>query len=167
MRHPILMSAMWLLEYGAHVHFDRGHGCYRPGGIYRWNEWRGDVQSWMRSENLSYYWELIERGCLRDAHQMTKSAFDIYCHQLAGRKYVLHMLVQLPILAQCSVANPELIEIPALTKWTTDLQRIHTQNTKPALTTDHCRRLSLQIWKARQELSEAVESCQRALPSAV
>ena len=121
----------------------------------------------MKDENLPYYWELIEAENFKDAHKWTKSAFGTFLHQVAGHKYVLHMLVQLPILAQCSVANPELIEIPALTKWTTDLQRIHTQNTKPALTTDHCRRLSLQIWKARQELSEAVESCQRALPSAV
>ena len=90
----------------AHVDSDRGHGCYRPGGFHRWNEWRRDVESWMTPENLPHYRDLIERGNFRDAHQMTKSAFAIYCHQLAaGRKYVLHMLVQLPILAQSSATT--------------------------------------------------------------
>ena len=93
---------------------------------------------------------------------MAKSGFGTYCFNLAGRKYVLHMLVQLPILAQCSAANPELIEVPALTKWITDLQR-HKQTkdykdavakSEPALTADHCR-LSQQMWQASQELSEA------------
>ena len=77
----------------------------------------------MKDENLPYYWELIEAENFKDAHKWTKSAFGIFQHQVAGHKYVLHMLVKLPILAQCSAANPKLIEIPALRKWMSDLQR--------------------------------------------
>ena len=113
------------------------------------------MDSWMRPDNLDYYYDLLRRGengqkrCFQEAHQMAKSGFGTYCFNLAGRKYVLHMLVQLPILAQCSTANPKLIAVPALTKWITDLQR-H-KNTpeyrdavavsQPAPTDDH-RRLS-------------------------
>ena len=72
------------------------------------------------------------------------------------------MLLQLPILAQCSAANPEPAEISALTKWMTDLQRVKqtqeykdaVRKSKPALSRNH-RRLSLQIWEASRELTEA------------
>ena len=47
------MSARWYLECGAHVDLGNGHGCYRPGGIYWWNQWRKDVKSWMKVEKLS------------------------------------------------------------------------------------------------------------------
>ena len=93
---------------------------------------------------------------------MVKIGFSSYCHYLAGSKYLLRMLLQLPILAQCSAANPELAEIPALTKWMTDLQWVKqtqeykdaVRKSKPALSRNH-RRLSLQIWEASRELSEA------------
>ena len=42
------------------------------------------------------------------AHKWAHSAFATLQHHVAGHKYVLHMLVKLPILAQCSAANPEL-----------------------------------------------------------
>ena len=134
----------------------------------------------MKAENLPSYYLYLERSengekvCYQKAHHMVKSGFSSYCYYLAGSKHLLRMLLQLPILAQCSAANPEPAEISALTKWMTDLQRVKqtqeykdaVRKSKPALSRNH-RRLSLQIWKARQELSEAVESCQRALPSAV
>ena len=122
----------------------------------------------MKAENLPSYYHYLERSangekrCYRKAHHMVKSGFSSYCHHLAGSKYLLRMLLQLPILAQCSAANPELAEIPALTKWMTDLQRAKqtkeykdaVRKSKPALSRKHCR-LSLQIWEASRELSEA------------
>ena len=122
----------------------------------------------MKAENLPSYYHYLERSangekrCYRKAHHMVKSGFSSYCHHLAGSKYLLRMLLQLPILAQCSAANPELAEIPALTKWMTDLQRVKqtkeyqdaVRKSKPALSPKHCR-LSQQIWEASRELSEA------------
>ena len=122
----------------------------------------------MKAENLPSYYLYLERSengekvCYRKAHRMVKSGFSSYCHHLAGSKYLLRMLLQLPILAQCSAANPELAEIPALTKWMNDLQRVKqtkeyedaVRKSKPALSPKHCR-LSQQIWEASRELSEA------------
>ena len=105
------------------------HGCYLLGGICWFNDWRADVESWMKEEKLPSYYLFLERAangekvCYQKAHCMVRSGFSSYCHHLAGCKYLLHMLLQLPILAQCSAANPERAEIPALTKWITDLQR--------------------------------------------
>ena len=154
-------SELWYPEYQA-------HGCYLPGGICWFNDWRLDVESWMKAENLPSYYHYLERSangekvCYRKAHQMVKSGFNSYCHYLAGSKYLLRMLLQLPILAQCSAANPEPAEISALTKWMTDLQREKqtqaykdaVRKSKPALSPNH-RRLSLQIWEASRELTEA------------
>ena len=162
-----LKSDIWYLEYGVHVSFSRGHGCYAFGGIRRFNEWMIDVQSWMKEDKLPKYYDLVkrgdngEKGCAQKAHRMKKSGFGTYCHHLAGHKYVLQMLLQLPILAQCSVSNPDLLEKPALTKWITDLQRQkHTQEyrdavqrSEPVCTADH-RRLSQQIWHASKVLSD-------------
>ena len=77
----------------------------------------------MKDENLPDYWDLMNDGYYQTAHKMAKSSFGTYRHHLAGRVYLLHMLVKLPILAQCSAANPALIEVPALAKWIDDLQR--------------------------------------------
>ena len=154
-------SELWYPEYQA-------HGCYLPGGICWFNDWRLDVESWMKAENLSSYYHYLERSangekaCYRKAHHMAKSGFSSYCHYLAGSKYLLRMLLQLPILAQCSAANHEPAEISALTKWMTDLQRVKqtqeykdaVRKSKPALSPNH-RRLSLQIWEASRELTEA------------
>jgi len=92
---------------------------------------------------------------------MAKGGFHTYCFHLSGNRYLLQMLLQLPILAQCSAANPELIEIPALTKWITDLQE-HKQTDDYRAAVEKSekhsgahRRLSQQIWQKSQELSEA------------
>ena len=144
------------------------HGCYLLGGICWFNDWRADVESWMKEEKLPSYYLFLERAangekvCYQKAHCMVRSGFSSYCHHLAGCKYLLHMLLQLPILAQCSAANPERAEIPALTKWITDLQRQKqtkeyndaVRESKPALTTIYCR-LSLQIREASRKLSKA------------
>jgi len=94
----------------------------------------------MKAENLPSYYHYLERSangekrCYRKAHHMVKSGFSSYCHYLAGSKHLLRMLLQLPILAQCSAANPEPAEISALTKWMTDLQRVkQTQEYKDAV----------------------------------
>ena len=76
----------------------------------------------MKSDNLPWYYDLLDRGQNQRAHQMAKGGFGTYCFHLSGKKYLLQMLLQLPILAQCSASEPELVEVPALTQWITDLQ---------------------------------------------
>ena len=105
------------------------------------------MKSWMKDENLPDYWDLMHDEYYQAAHQMTKSSFNTYAHHLAGRSYLLHMLVKLPILPQCSTAKSNLIELPALKKWIDDLQRHKTtdeykkavQKSQPAATPNHCR----------------------------
>ena len=121
----------------------------------------------MKAENLPSYYHYLERSangekrCYRKAHHMVKSGFSSYCHYLAGSKHLLRMLLQLPILAQCSATEPELVEVPALTKWITDLQK-HKQTSdyraavaKSEKHSSAHRRLSQQIWQQSQQLSEA------------
>ena len=87
------------------------HGCYLLGGICWFNDWRADVESWMKEEKLPSYYLFLERAangekvCYQKAHCMVRSGFSSYCHHLAGCKYLLHMLLQLPILAQCSATT--------------------------------------------------------------
>ena len=92
---------------------------------------------------------------------MAHGNFNIYCFQLSGNRYLLHMLLQLPILAQCSTTEAEHVEVPALTKWITDLQE-HKQTddyqTAVAKSEKHSsthRRLSQQIWQQSRQLSKA------------
>ena len=119
------------------------------------------MKSWMKDENLPDYWDLMHDEYYQAAHQMTKSSFGTYRHHLAGRTYLLHMLVKLPILKQCSTTNPKRREVPALKKWIEDLQR-HKQTdayknavkmSQPTATPNH-HRLSRQIWEAHRRLSQ-------------
>ena len=114
----------------------------------------------MKDENLAEYWE-VKRVHPQSAHKWAKSSFNTYTHHLAGQRYLLHMLVKLPILAQCTTTNPKRREVPAFEKWIEDLQR-HKQTdayknavkmSQPAATPNH-HRLSRQIWEAHRRLSK-------------
>ena len=114
----------------------------------------------MKDENLAEYWE-VKRVHPQSAHKWAKSSFHTYTHHLAGQRYLLHMLVKLPILAQCTTTNPKRREVPAFEKWIEDLQR-HKQTdayknavkmSQPAVTPNH-HRLSRQIWEAHRRLSK-------------
>ena len=48
-----------------------------------------------------------------DASQLLKEAFDIYLLQLAGSKFLLYKLIQLPIIAQCNATPSDSAEQPA------------------------------------------------------
>ena len=119
------------------------------------------MDSWMREDNIPRYYDLLHRGQNQRAHQMAKGGFHTYCFQLSGNRYQLQMLLQLPILAQCSATEPDLVEVPALAQWITDLQE-HKQTAdyraavaKSEKHSSAYRRLSQQIWQQSQQLSEA------------
>ena len=115
----------------------------------------------MRLDNFHKHYAFLDKGQNQKAHQLAHRAFNTYCFQLAGSKYLLHMLLQLPILPQCSAAQPDFVEVPALTKWITDLQE-HKQTPEyqaavarsEKRSSEH-RRLSQQIWQQSKQLSKA------------
>jgi len=81
------------------------HATVPQCGIHWWNDWKYDVKPWMRSRKFPEYYDLVhsgKTGARQAAHKMIKSSHCSYCFYLAGSKYVLQMLLKLPILAQCS-----------------------------------------------------------------
>ena len=137
------------------------HGCYRPGGTYWWNQWRADVNAWMKDKNVKEYKKVKQRH-RQGAHLWGRSAFNTYIHHLAGQRVLVQMLVKLPIIAQCSDPNPNRREVPALDKWLEDL-RHHKQSdeykkavkmSERAADRDQHYRLSRKIWEAHRKLSQ-------------
>ena len=60
----------------------------------------------MNEENLSIYRNLKRAGKHNAAQKMGEKCFSAYLLHLAGSKFLLHKLIQLPILAQCSAEPP-------------------------------------------------------------
>ena len=88
-------------------------------------DWRWDVDSWMDEDNARIYHELREASLIQSLHaqKFAKKAFSAYMFHLAGSKFLLHKLIQLPILAQCSAEQPASAQLPAsLMKFINDLQ---------------------------------------------
>ena len=128
------------------------------------------MQSWMNEENLSIYRNLKRAGKHNAAQQLREKCFSAHLLQLAGSKFLLHKLIQLPILAQCSAEPPASAEEPAqfsaeqpasLLKCMTELQEHRkTGEYKAAVErsqqrADDHHRLSKQILHASQQLSKA------------
>ena len=115
----------------------------------------------MREDNLHKHNALIENGQNQKAHKLAHRTFTSYRFHLSGSKYLLQMLMQLPILAQCSASQPALAEVPALTKWIADLQE-HRQTPEyqaavalsKKRSSEHIR-LSQQIWQQSKHLAKA------------
>ena len=70
------------------------------------NTWRRDVQSWMRKSTLAKHEEMERRGHMQDAHQLGKSSFSTYLFQLSGCKFLVHKLIELPIISSNSPNSP-------------------------------------------------------------
>ena len=88
-----------------------------------YNDWRWDVDSWMDEDKVRIYHHLTRAGLLQQAQQIAKKAFRAYMFDLAGSKFLLHKLIQLPILAQCSAEQPASAQVPAsLMNYMNDLQ---------------------------------------------
>ena len=121
----------------------------------------------MRDSNLETYYDL-KWWNPQSAHKWAHSAFGTFTHHVSGEKYLLQMLVKLPIIAQCTTSKLERTEVPALDKWIKDLQRHKTtqayknavERSKPAATPDH-KSLSRQIWDTHQKLSKGKELAEK------
>ena len=156
-----LALLVWYVEYGALAAFLL---CW----IYWYNEWERNVDSWMREDNLQKHYDLLETGQNQKAHQLAHKAFNSYRLHLAGSKYLLQMLLQLPILSQCSAPQPVSVEVSALMKGIADLQN-HKQTpeyqsavAQSKKRVDADRRLSQQIWQQSKQLAKAQQLARKA-----
>ena len=131
----------------------------------------------MNTKTLTKHKQLLEHGQTSAAQQLGKTAFSTYLFQLSGSKFLLHKLIQLPILLQCTmVQDPGSAEPPAalyllgpvLMKCVTDLQEHKKTDTyKAAVERSKKRasddsRLSKQIWEQTKVLSKAKALSKRA-----
>ena len=142
-----------------------------------YNNWRWDAKSWMNVETLRKYNGFLKNGKNGPAQKLGRTAFSTYKFQLSGSKFLLHKLIQLPILAQCTMEqNPGSAAPPAaphplgpvLMKCLTDLQEHKkTDEYKTAVERSKKRatdesRLSKQIWDQTKVFSKAKALSKRA-----
>ena len=59
------------------------------------NAWRYDHQSWMKEETQNELWFFNKH---KDWHGLEKRAFSAYLHQISGNKFLLHELIELPLI---------------------------------------------------------------------
>ena len=72
-----------------------------------YNTWRQDVQSWMRPSTLDTYKEHERNHRWQKAHQLGKTAFSTYLFHLSGCKFLLHKLIELPLISLSSAGSAE------------------------------------------------------------
>ena len=70
-----------------------------------YNLWRRDTKSWMNPASLMKYKQLLASRQNAAAQKLGKQAFSAYLFQLSGSKFLLHKLIQLPILPHCSMVQ--------------------------------------------------------------
>ena len=133
-----------------------------------YNDWQWHVNSWMNEGTLTIYNDL-RWNRPEEASQLVKEAFNTYLLQLAGSKFLLHKLIQLPIIAQCNATPSDSAEQPAsLMKCINDLHvYMQTDEYKALLTvarkrTHADRRLDREICKANRWLARGKEFSLRA-----
>ena len=128
-----------------------------------YEDWRWDVKSWMNEEKRKTYNDLRWKSP-GDASELLKEAFDTYLLQLSGSKFLLHKVIQLPIIAQCTATPSDSAERPAsLLNCINDMHVYMQSNEYKAEAriaqkrTKDDRRLSNQIWKANWWLARGKE----------
>ena len=133
-----------------------------------YSDWQWHVNSWMNEGTLTIYNDL-RWNRPEEASQLVKEGFNTYLLQLAGSKFLLHKLIQLPIIAQCNATPSDSAEQPAsLMKCINDLHvYMQTDEYKALLTiaqkrTHEDRRLGREIWKANWWLARGKEFSLRA-----
>ena len=76
------------------------------------NTWRQDVDSWMKPSTLTTYRDLQQNGLSQAAHQLAKKTFSTYQFQLSGCKFLLHKLIQLPLIRSSPAGTVRSVEQP-------------------------------------------------------
>ena len=122
---PLAVKMERLLELTQHqreLHIDRLRRA--PRGIRKFNAhmrmgsadmkeifdtWRARPQEWMQCSTYENYKAMLIRGQKRKAQQLAKIAFRNFLFQQSGERFLLHKLIELPIMNQVSsnsVAQP-------------------------------------------------------------
>ena len=92
-----------------------------------WNTWRWDVESWMNDKNLKIYYD-FQRDKPHEAQKMGKRLFSVFKQHVSGCKFLLHKLIQLPIIAQCNATPSDSAEQPAsIMAWLEEF-RVHKES---------------------------------------
>ena len=122
----------------------------------------------MSESNISIYREHETAGRYNQAQKFGKKRFSTYLFHLAGSKFLLHKLIQLPILAQCNDRKGGAAQPASLTKCIKDLEE-HKKSPEYLAAVersqqrgDEHRRLSKQIWHETQKLAKAAKLSQQA-----
>ena len=76
------------------------------------NTWRDDPESWMNPRTMENHRELEWNGLFQSAHQLRKRTFSTYTFQLSGCKFLLHKLLQLPLIRSRPASTMRSVEHP-------------------------------------------------------
>jgi len=132
--------------------------------ITMWNDWKWDVQSWMNKKNLERYWQLSQHK----QQQMRQKLFSAFRQHLSGCKFLLHKLIQLPIIDQCNATSDSAAQPASIMTWIEDL-RVHMESAEYKAAVEQSRkkakdhqRLSKQICNAQWNVGKGKELSQRA-----
>jgi hypothetical protein len=123
----------------------------------RMNAWHHDVASWMCPSNQQKYWSL-KRNRPQEAHQYSKRRFTTYCFHISGCRFLLQMLIELPIVRVGSAARPASSTSAAIKDLLEALQQHkETEQYKKAVLAsakrmDSQERISKQIWWTKANL---------------
>ena len=121
------------------------------------NHWKLDYTSWMQSDKIELYEELLKgtrRGDRQKAHQQLRSAFSAFLFQIIGNKHVLLASIQHPIFsaAQPKVAIEQFMTACEQEKSSHEYQRRKQISERH---TEERRALKNAAHKARQDLVKA------------
>jgi len=129
-----------------------------------YNTWRINVESWMRPSTLTEYRKMKELRQNQQAHQLGKQAFSSYIFQISGCKFLLHKLIELPLISamiedgsaeqSTAIALNMLINAYEEHKKSKQYAQTLRQSTQHQ---DGQRRLSGQVWWAQYNLTQGVK----------
>ena len=122
-----------------------------------YNGWRHDVQSWMQDSTLEIYEEHMRNHQHQQAHQLGKKAFNTYLFQLSGCKFLLHKLIQLPLISTDSVeqpVGPVLVDLIYAYEEHKRTPQYHDARKRSAEHQAGQKRLSNQIWWAQYNYTQ-------------
>ena len=121
----------------------------------------------MNESNLITYREHLAAGRNNPAQKLTKN-HGTYLFHLSGSRFLLHKLIQLPILDQCKAEAGSAAQPASLTRCIRDLEK-HKRSPEYLAAVersqkreDDHRRLSKQIWHETQRLAKATKLSQQA-----
>ena len=139
-----------------------------------YNTWRINVESWMRPSTLTKYRKMKELRQNQQAHQLGKQAFSSYIFQISGCKFLLHKLIELPLISamiedgsaeqSTAIALNMLINAYEEHKKSKQYAQTLRQSTQHQ---DGQRRLSGQVWRAQYNLTQGIKLAARVLDDEV